>query len=145
EKYTSSVDVFSLGLIYSGILDSEKNKGLILPLPAVSPTMTTLPIGALLAQPGSNVKIAPIADRDPQIVKDVKRLIHTMVGATAQYRISSSEVKKEMDRMFASVEKGIPAEGQPKARRRRAPQPQPQPRTQDAPEVSDSENAMHEG
>ncbi|CAH1779270.1 unnamed protein product, partial [Owenia fusiformis] len=49
EKYTSSVDVFSLGLIYSGMLDSEKNKGEILPLPA-GPMMMPMPIGMLLAQ-----------------------------------------------------------------------------------------------
>ncbi|CAH1779263.1 unnamed protein product, partial [Owenia fusiformis] len=42
------------------------------------------------------------------IIKDIKRIIHAMVGARAEDRISTNEVKKHMDRLHASVKKDIP-------------------------------------
>ncbi|XP_031562348.1 uncharacterized protein LOC116298089 [Actinia tenebrosa] len=106
QMYTSSVDVFALGLVYLGMLNYDKI-GDILPLSDFK-----MPLGMVIAhalQTGSSPpKLVEIKPSDSKETKEVKEVIEKMLMAKKEDRMKIQEVSTALNNIFDKRKDRLP-------------------------------------
>ena len=104
-RYHRNVDVYSAGLTFTAMLQAQADQNLV---PSVEGSLhaseTNMPIGlaaySRMTYKQSAISVVKIRSSDDRTTKDLKQLIRKMTYAQPESRITSLQVKRELNNMI---------------------------------------------